>query len=282
MDGYFLLENSIDYLKEHLLKYPQPFLGYFHFLPPHKPYTPRREFTEMFVDDGFWLPEKPAFHFAKNKSNEKLLANRLEYDQNIAYVDSEFARLVEFMEESGLSENTILVFTSDHGEMFERGVIGHTTESLHEPVIRTPLLILDPDRETRKDVFTATSLVDLLPTLLHLTGQPIPDWIEGDILPPYHPSGGDPDRSIFSLDARDTGQTMPLSKASVAMVKGQYKLHAYFGYEGLASGETLYELYDLINDPEELNNLYTASGSISNDLVAELQEKINQVNKPYF
>lgn len=279
---YYILENSIDFLIDNLIHLPQPFLGYFHLLPPHDPYSPRYEFTNLFNLNDLPYLEKPDHLFSKGHDKHRIQTYRLFYNQNIAYVDAEFARLFKHLEETGQLENTWLIFTSDHGEMFERGIIAHTTESLFEPVIKVPLLIFEPGQHTRRDIFTPTSNIDVLPTLLHVTGQPIPGWVEGEILPPYNSSKVDPDRSIFTVQARQNGSLKPLrEEASVMMVKGQYKLHAYFGYRKLPQGEPQYELYDLQNDPDELENLFSPSSSIAQDMLNELQKKIEEVNQPY-
>ncbi len=76
-----------------------------------------------------------------------------------------------------------MIFSSDHGEMFERGTHGHSTPLLYEPVIRVPLLISSPGQLERKDIHTLTSNVDILPTLAHISGLPVPDWAEGEVLP---------------------------------------------------------------------------------------------------
>ena len=65
---------------------------------------------------------------------------------------------------------------------------------------------------------------------------------------------------------------------TLALIRGQYKLSYYFGYDEL---EDHYELYDLANDPEELQDLYSASGSMAADLQHELQEKLLEINRPY-
>jgi len=278
---YFLLEDGIDFLIGNLGQMPEPFLGYFHFLPPHYPYTPRYEFTELFNLNDFKSPEKPEHLFSQKRKNDEEHSTRLFYNQHIAYVDAEFARLFKHLEDTGQLENTWLIFTSDHGEMFERGIIGHSTETLYEPVIKVPLLIFEPGQKTRRDIFTPTSNIDILPTLLHVTGQSIPDWAEGEILPPFSSSKTNTKRSIFTVQARYNGNLNPLKEASVMMVKGQYKLHAYFGYKQLPPRKTLYELYDLKNDPEELENLYTTRPSLAQDMQNEIQKKIEEVNKPY-
>jgi arylsulfatase A-like enzyme len=280
-DNYFLLEDGIDYLIDQLGEIPQPFLGYFHFLPPHRPYTPRREFIELFSFDGFQPPRKPDHILSRQANYRKSYLARTDYNQNIAYADAEFARLFKFMENTGLLENTWLVFTTDHGEMFERGIIGHRTEILHEPVIKVPLIIFEPGQTTQRDIFIPTSCIDVLPTLLHVTGQSIPAWVEGEILPPYRNSEPDTGRSIFAVQAKRNGVNNPLTEASVMMVKEQYKLHAYFGYDVLPPDETLYELYDLKNDPEELDNLYSPNKSLARELQNELTQKLDEVNEPY-
>jgi len=66
------------------------------------------------------------------------LKKRIEYDEFLLYVDREFGRLFNYMETSGLLENTWVVFTSDHGEIFERGSIGHSSDGLYQSHIRVP------------------------------------------------------------------------------------------------------------------------------------------------
>ncbi len=65
----------------------------------------------------------------------------------ILYADKEFGRFFDYLDSSGLLDNTWVVLTSDHGEMFERGIDGHDTEVLYEPVIRIPLMIFEPGRK---------------------------------------------------------------------------------------------------------------------------------------
>ncbi|MBM4431631.1 MAG: hypothetical protein FJ026_15000, partial [Chloroflexi bacterium] len=133
-DQVFLLEDAVNWLIKHLPLLPRPFLLYFHLLPPHDPYKPRREFVGRFDDD--WGPVvKPRHFFAGSDSQEELNRLRREYDEFIAYTDAEFGRLRRALAQSGLLDNTCFVVTSDHGEMFERGIWQHTTQTLYEPVV---------------------------------------------------------------------------------------------------------------------------------------------------
>jgi len=279
-DNYFLLEQAIDGIGNRLVVVPQPFFGYFHFLPPHYPYKTHRDFYGKFERDGWKPVDKPDDLFSQKKSTKTLLKWRIWYDEYLIYVDREFRRLFDYLEGSGLLENTWVVFTSDHGEMFERGISGHITPVLHQPVIRVPLLIFEPGRETREDVYTPTSAIDLLPTLLQVTGQEIPDWVEGVVLPPIAPTSPDPERSLYAVQAKHNEKYAPLTRATTTIVKGRHKLLYFFGYDDLVGRERI-ELYDLEEDPEELNDLYLARKEIGAELLEELKAKLTEVNKPY-
>ena len=137
--------------------------------------------------------------FSTGVSSDVLAHQRRMYDEFVSYVDAEFGRLFAKFEENGTLDNTIVILTSDHGEMFERGILGHGTFGLYDPVIHIPLMIWRPGQTQRVDVFERTSAVDVLPTLLHVTGQPIPDLVEGAILPTFSAAAADSERSIFCL-----------------------------------------------------------------------------------
>ena len=281
-DNYYTLEDATDWLGENLRNFPQPFMGYFHFLPPHAPYATHKEFYGRFAHDG-WKPERkpPDSLFSDtNYKEEQDLKKRKNYDEFILYVDSEFQRLFEYLDVSGLSENTWVVLTSDHGEMFERGITGHKTPVLYEPVIRIPLMIFEPGRKTRADVHWPTSAVDLLPTLLHVTGQKQADWTEGIVLPPFSDSHPDSGRNVYVLEAKKNKKYAPLSLATATLVKGQYKLMYFFGYDELG-GEERIELYDLERDPEEMNDLHVSKRETSGEILNELKTKLAEVNEPY-
>jgi len=274
----FLLEQAIDGIGGLLVAAPQPFMGYFHFWPPHAPYNTHRDFVGRFSDDGLEAPLKPLDLFGDNGPKTK---NRTEYDEYILYVDREFGRFYDHLEENGLLENTWIVLTSDHGELFERGIEGHRTPVLYEPVVRVPLVIFEPGRGARTDIYANTSAVDLLPTLLHVTGQKPIDWTEGVALPPFASDETVRDRSVFVVQAEKSEQFGPLTIATLAIRNGDYKLMYFFGYEELGAGGERIELYNIKDDPEELNNLYDAEKVIGQELLNELKAKLKEMNAPY-
>ena len=114
--------------------------------------------------------------------------------------------------------------------------------------------------------------MDVLPTLAHVTGHPIPDWTEGLILPPYAPISPDPNRSIYVVRAAKNDQEAPLSRASTVLVKGRYKLLYFFGYREHGIDE-LIKLYDVEADPEELVDLSASRKDVASELLRELKAK---------
>jgi arylsulfatase A-like enzyme len=280
-DDYFRLEDAIDWLQRELQNAPQPFLGYFHFLPPHVPYNTRRDYYDRFELDDLKIIEKPEHIFSEHTSYKNVVRSRLRYDKYIAYVDEEFKRLFDFLDASGLLESTWLVLTSDHGEMFERGITGHITPAMCQPVIRIPLLIFQPGNQTRQEVFTPTSAIDLLPTFLYLNGQEIPTWCEGLVLPPFGAKEPNQERDLFGLQAKHNKRASRLQRASVILVKDRFKLIYYYGYEELRETGELIELFDIQYDPEEMENLYPYKKGVGEELLNTVKAKLAEVNAPY-
>lgn len=274
----FLLEHASDAMGRALPTMPQPFFGYFHLWPPHAPYNSHRDFVGHFDNDGYQPPQKPTDLFGDEGPKTK---HRTEYDEYILYVDREFGRLYDQLETSGLMENTWIVLTSDHGEMFERGIEGHRTPVLYEPVVRVPLLIFEPGRQSRLDVFENTSAVDILPTLLHITGESPAPWTEGVVLPPYASHELPEDREVFVVQADKNEQLRSLTVATLTIRKGDYKLMYFFGYQELGDKGERIELYNLKEDPEELNDLFDIEKEIGTELLIELRKKLQDVNLPY-
>jgi arylsulfatase A-like enzyme len=271
---YFELDKIFEGVFATLRSLQSPYLTYFHFWAPHAPYRPTSTFMETFNDK--WKPEKkPAHPLSPQISQSQLNTRRANYDRYVANVDDEFGKLIDRLEQQGIFENSYVVVTSDHGEMFERGEAGHVTLLLSDPVIHIPLMISAPGQRTRVDIHTKTNAVDVLPTLLHVTGHPVPEWCEGSLLPGL---GGkdDAERGTFSVEAKTNPAFAPLDQLSIAMRKGSYKLIHYKGYNLPDS----FELYDTKNDPQELDNLYPQS-NVAGVLKDELLEKLNAVNKKY-
>ena len=274
-DVYFHIGQVMDGVLEMLTELPAPGFTYLHFMPPHMPYVPRREFTGLFTD-GWSPPVKKKHRLAPGVSHERLVDLRMSYDQFVVDLDSEFGRLVDYLESSGFMDRGYVIFTSDHGELFERGASGHSTPLVFEPLIRVPLVIHAPGQVQRKDVNALTSNVDLLPTLAQVAGLPLPEWCEGRPLPGI---GGQEDssRGIYVVEAKANAAYSTLRKATLVLMRGDYKLVHYLGYKYY---QDAYEFYDLENDPEELQNLYPDHPA-ARELQVELDQQLTRVNRAY-
>lgn len=275
--GLFLLEDLVDGAIDILKTIRQPTVAYLHFLPPHDPYAPTRDFFETFAD-GWNPPDKPVHELSDQKMNTvSLRVNRRSYDEFIASWDQEVGRLFAYLKDSGLTETSYIILTSDHGEMFERGELGHVTKLIYDPLIHVPLIISRPGQIAREDVYTPTSSVDVLQTIAHLTGNLIPEWSEGKLLPNL---GGEADeeRSVFSMDAKFNSSFGPLVNYSMSLTRGHHRL-TYYCYP--KDNYQKYEFYDLGADPEELRELYSSSPALALEMKDELLQKVADANASF-
>lgn len=275
--GFFLFEDVIEGAIELLKGMQQPSVAYFHFYPPHEPYNPSIDFVNTFAD-GWTASDKPLHELAEKKyTAEEVRTEHQHYDEFIANWDHETKRLYQFLQDSGLTENSYIFITSDHGELFERGDRGHWTKLIYDPVIHVPLIVLQPGQATRKDVYAPTSSVDLLPTIAHLTGNPLPAWTEGQLLPEL---GGTADerRSLFSMDAKFGSSFGPLVNYSMSLTRDGHRL-TYYSYPKDAYQK--YEFYDLQVDADELKDLYPMDPRMAYEMKDELLQKILEVNQPF-
>ena len=274
---YFLLEDVLAGLVKMFSEAKSPSFSYIHLFPPHAPYAPLRQFYGKFWNDNYFPPSKPQHKLSDGQDERKVYIGRLSYDEYVATVDYEFGRFLDALDAAGVLDNSYLIVTSDHGEMFERGDKGHDTPLLYDPVIHSPLIISAPGQRARRDVYAPVNSVDILPTLLHLAGKPIPDWCEGEILPGF---GGEEnyERTTFSVEAKLNPAFAPFQIATISMRKRQYKLIYYKGYFG---GEDWFELYNHEDDLEELVNLFDSEKSVAAQMKDELLETLNAADREF-
>ena len=274
---YFLLEDVLAGLVKMFSEAKSPSFSYIHLFPPHAPYAPLRQFYGKFWNDNYFPPSKPQHKLSDGQDERKVYIGRLSYDEYVATLDYEFGRFLDALDTAGVLDNSYLIVTSDHGEIFERGDKGHDTPLLYDPVIHSPLIISAPGQRARRDVYAPVNSVDILPTLLHLAGKPIPDWCEGEILPGL---GGEEnyERATFSVEAKLNPAFAPFQVATISMRKRQYKLIYYKGYFG---GEDWFELYNLEDDLEELVNLFDSEKSVAAQMKDEMLERLDAADREF-
>jgi arylsulfatase A-like enzyme len=224
----------------------RPFLLYVHTVDPHLPYQPpepyRAEFAAGVERHDLGSTEVVGTLQARDLLDEDRYAPDLLalYDAEVACNDHSFGQLLELLERRGHSEDTVVVFVSDHGEeFFDHGGWIHG-RTLYREVLQVPLVIRSPGQQDARRVSAPVQHVDLLPTLLELAGLDPQPGIHGTSLvrPP------DPDRSVAGfLDLDGWG--------GWSVVEGRLQAirHRVHGYTGPA------ELYHLERDPGQHNDL---------------------------
>ncbi|MEQ8665254.1 MAG: choline-sulfatase [Rhodospirillales bacterium] len=239
------------------------------FIHPHDPYATRQKYWDLYDHDAVDLPRTPAL--ARNAldphsrriydglaadefdTTENDIRNaRHAYFGNVSYFDEQVGRLVTALEDTGLADNTVIVVTSDHGDMLgERGLWAKM--SYFEDSARVPLIVKGPGVPAGKRVANAVSHVDLLPTLTDLASSsgagPEPEFadrLDGRSLIPLIAGDGDRDEAI--------GEYMgECAAAPVIMIRrGNLKY--------IHSPTDPDQLYDVVADPDERNNLANARG----------------------
>jgi arylsulfatase A-like enzyme len=227
----------------------RPLFAYLHYIDPHGPYQPPRNYQRRFATGrpekkwvrtgdinpiGDWLykgKENPGFTPADVRYLSDL------YDDEIAFFDERFTELLTALRDSGLLDESIVVFAADHGEEFlEHGHVKHC-RTLFETSIHVPLLLHIPGVETRTVTVPVQNL-DLVPTLLDALGLDAS---------PYHFEG----RSLRPL-LEGKRASVPLQHGLIGTLRSasddRYKLIA-----DLATGT--YSLFDLVADPGETKDV---------------------------
>ena len=253
-----------------------PWFGYFHLYSPHGPYRARQQFVGTMPPIQLEYKKRHILA-AGHLTKEVILFARDQYDEFIADLDFELGKFFDNLKQAGILDNSYVIITSDHGEVFERGETGHGSPLLYDPVVRIPLMIAAPGQAERRDVFTPTSSTDLLPTLARLTGGTPPAETDGQLLPGFGGEGSD-QRAVFSVVAKEDASFHPIRSGTVSMIKGKWKLIYYTGYEKYPDQ---FELYDLEHDLEEKHNLLEGNPSAAPKLKAELLAAFEKANARY-
>jgi arylsulfatase A-like enzyme len=191
------------------------FFLFLHTYEVHHPYTPDAEARARLPEhyDGP-LPPDISLALLEDVNAGRLAitpADRAHivhaYDQEISSVDEAFGRLVAALRTAGLYEETLLVLTSDHGEEFgEHGTMGWHGHSLHDELLRVPLLVKFP-RSWRgsRTMEAQVRGIDVAPTVLTAAGVAVPHAFEGADLVEYVAGGAGPPR--YAVAALDGGGT---------------------------------------------------------------------------
>ncbi|MCB0085738.1 MAG: sulfatase-like hydrolase/transferase, partial [Caldilineaceae bacterium] len=183
-------------------------------------------------------------------TEERVRRSRHAYYAMMSYIDDRVGELMEALKSTGLDENTVIIFTSDHGEMLgERGL--WYKMSFFEWSARVPLLICAPRQAGPKRIAAPVSLIDLLPTLVDLAGGDAGDLaapVDGHSLAPLLANGEPAADRMVAAEYLAEGAIAPCLML-------RHRPHSESDYKYIASPADPDQLYNLAADPHELHNL---------------------------
>ncbi|KAL1991111.1 hypothetical protein VTN49DRAFT_5615 [Thermomyces lanuginosus] len=257
-----VIYKSTQYLYDHVRRRgDQPFCLTVSMTHPHDPYAMTKEFWDLYEDVEIPLPKVAAIPhdkqdphsqrvlkcidlWGKEIPEERIKAARRAYYAACTYVDTNVGKLLKVLDETGLRENTIVVFTGDHGDMLgERGLWYKMV--WFENSARVPFIVHAPNRFSPKRVSENVSTIDILPTFVDLVGAKLVPGLPMDgvsLLP--HLTGGDGPKTDTVLgEYMAEGTQTPVVMIRRGRWKFIYSLH------------DPPMLFDLATDPLEQNNL---------------------------
>ncbi|EAZ80071.1 sulfatase family protein [Algoriphagus machipongonensis] len=264
-------DSAISYISKNKEK---PFVLMLSYGPPHDPYfSAPKEYQDLY--DAGTLKLRPNVPEEYQDSARRVLAG---YYAHATAIDKAIGDLLEGIEKAGVADNTIFVFTSEHGDMLmSRGVV--KKQRPWDEAIKVPMLIRYPGKLESRRVLDPIGTPDILPTLLGLSDIPIPKSIEGK------------DFSKNLLSGKDLENDATLIMLPVPFHEWQFK-NGGREYRGIRTRRYTYVkdllgpwlLYDNENDPFQLNNLVNQSeyNSLQKKLEKSLSKKLKEINDKFW
>ena len=249
-------EIALQWIAQHR---QSPFFLFINYMEAHNPYVPPHPYDRQWFSgtvpadflggDAVWREFNSNVNAGKRKvleaEREYLLS---QYDGEIAYLDSHIGLLLRELKRTGAFDNSLIVLTSDHGELFsEHGLVQHP-RVLYQELIRVPLIVKPPaeKKETPARIPGAVSLVNLYHSILDYTG------ISHESRPGSINIFETKAQAVFSETHSISGESGPeflerFGDQLYSIIEGNYKLI-------YSSGRT-YEFFDITKDPFEKDNL---------------------------
>jgi arylsulfatase A-like enzyme len=243
-----------------------PFFLFLHFWDVHYDYAPGPPYDTMF-DPGYQgavTGENFYFNRAIHRAMDRRDLDHVIalYDGEIRLVDDHLAVLRRALERLGIANRTAIIVTADHGdEFFEHGRKGHH-RTLYDEILQVPMILYVPGvRPARPVVEMQTSIIDLMPTILGMTGLPVPKGVEGlDLTGVALRGGAEWDRAVLAELYRNEALNV-----QVALRRTQRKVIHHFN-------RRIVEAYDLKADPAETRNV---DAGFVPPMIAEVQGLLN-------
>ena len=278
-----LAEHWIDTYRGH-----EPFFLEIGIPGPHPPYDPTADALALYADRDVPLPvidqqdiasqpsairklreqhlstDHDAVVHLPNPTEEQLRRQRQHYFANVTMIDTQVGKLIAALERRGVLQDTVIIFTSDHGDCLNDH--GHSQKwNMYEQSVHVPAIVWGPGRVAAgQSVDDLVSLFDFGPTVLELAGLTVPTYMEARSLLPYlTETKADPRRYVFAEHSDDK---ILHSTEFMTMIRDhRWKLvHFVESDEG--------QLFDLDTDPQELRTLWDdpAHQGIKRELINEI------------
>ncbi|MCK4353752.1 MAG: sulfatase [Dehalococcoidia bacterium] len=232
----------------------KPFFLWLHYMDIHEPYIPERKYVDM-VDSSITMSQDEMYSLFENtllkrdvSDPEKVTLLKKLYDMHVREVDTYVQDFFNTLDQLGILKDSVVIMTSDHGDEFnEHGSLSHD-DKMNSELIDIPLIIYGAGKNGICD--TLVSNADIPPTIVHLFGLDPVKKFEGHSLLPLD---GYPEKGCFGEAIDQRGQRGgDIEKDSYFYREKDLKIICHAGVDR-------WELYDLNQDPNEVNNIIDTS-----------------------
>ncbi|HSO22458.1 MAG TPA: sulfatase, partial [Chondromyces sp.] len=285
------VDRLLPWLEDHA---EQPFFVFLHVFDPHSPFRPMHPHDVRWLDGArvaeherhleevadvvevfHHLPSAEQLAEVEVDSEVFLAAEKAWYDGSIRAMDYEVARLLERLDQLGLSDDTLIAFVADHGEEFlEHGNHWHG-HSAYGELVNVPMFVTWPGVVPAGLVVDKTTQsIDLMPTLLELAQLPVPAQAQGASLLPLLAAPDDPGsfgwnrRAVFTERKNPPGEETEGTADSLAVIADGWKL---IWNVVVRDERPEHELFDHVNDPLNLHNIAERHPEVVADLRGEIE-----------
>jgi len=228
--GNVVADLALDWLAKNSQR---KFFLWMHLYDPHYPYNPPPPFSREYATHP--------------------------YDGEIAFADEQVGRVLRFLKEKALYQNTMIVIAGDHGESL--GEHGEKTHGffIYNATLHVPLIVHLPGGPAPKTMNDAVSLVDIMPTLLAASGLEIPASVQGqNLVPAIRGKSVDHDRTLYNESF------LPRIHFNWSELRGAENVRYHF------IDAPKPELYDLASDPGELRDLFADKKAVGEEMRSKL------------
>ncbi len=263
----FVASETCRFLKKHK---NDLFFAIAGFYAPHTPVNPPQKYVDMYDLNDMPLPkvgeDEALMPFLKDIPKEQWQKIMAYYLALVTHVDDCVGKIIDTLDEEGLFDNTLVIFTSDHGEFL--GDHGKIQKSMpgHDCIIKVPLIMSYPARISPETVLPPlTEAVDIVPTILDYCGIQTPRFVQGESLKKLLEGSTDKHKKDILVEYFD-----PFGRREAAVRTEQYK------YCYSTEGKEI--LYDLSNDPYELRNVVHEQpyADVLSDMRARMNRRLMQ------